>query len=65
VHRFLASIGAPVPALYDADPARRAMLVEDVGTISLLDARPPPWRRHRRPVPARRRRTAPLVRLMA
>ncbi|HKN14133.1 MAG TPA: phosphotransferase [Candidatus Binatus sp.] len=38
VHRFLASIGAPVPALYDADPARRAILVEDVGTISLLDA---------------------------
>ncbi len=29
---FLESIGAPVPALYDADPARRAMLVEDVGT---------------------------------
>jgi N-acetylmuramate 1-kinase len=38
VHRFLESIGAPVPALYDADPARRAMLVEDVGTLSLLDA---------------------------
>ena len=38
VHRFLTSIGAPVAALYDADPARRAMLVEDVGEISLLDA---------------------------
>src|SRR5579863_7247908 len=38
VHRFLASIGAPVPKLYDADQARRAMLVEDVGTVSLLDA---------------------------
>ena len=38
VHRFLESIGAPVPALYDADPARRAMLVEDVGELSLLDA---------------------------
>jgi N-acetylmuramate 1-kinase len=38
VHRFLESIGAPVPALYDADPARRAMLVEDVGKLSLLDA---------------------------
>ena len=38
VHRFLESIGAPVPALYDADPARRAMLVEDVGQLSLLDA---------------------------
>jgi len=38
VHRFLESIGSPVPALYDADPARRAMLVEDVGELSLLDA---------------------------
>ncbi len=38
LHRFLESIGAPVPALYDADPAHRAMLVEDVGELSLLDA---------------------------
>ncbi|MGH7924431.1 MAG: phosphotransferase [Candidatus Binatus sp.] len=38
VHRLFDSIGAPVPALYDADPARRAMLVEDVGQLSLLDA---------------------------
>ena len=38
VYRFLESIGAPVPALYDANPARRAMLVEDVGELSLLDA---------------------------
>ena len=38
LHRFLTSIGAPVAALYDADPARRAMLVEDVGETSLLDA---------------------------
>jgi len=38
VHRFLESIGAPVPVLYDADPTRRAMLVEDVGTLSLLEA---------------------------
>ena len=38
VHRFLESIGAPVPALYDADPARRAMLVEDVGETSLFQA---------------------------
>src|SRR5580700_7598783 len=37
LHRFLTSIGAPVAALYDADPARRAMLVEDVGELSLLD----------------------------
>ncbi len=42
LHRFLESIGAPVPALYDADPARRAMLVEDVGQLSLLDAVRPP-----------------------
>src|SRR6202451_582437 len=38
VHRFLDSIGTPVPALYDADPVRRAMLVEDVGETSLLDS---------------------------
>ena len=38
VHRLLESIGSPVPALYDADPALRAMLVEDVGELSLLDA---------------------------
>jgi aminoglycoside/choline kinase family phosphotransferase len=38
VHRALESIGAPVPALYDAAVARRAMLVEDVGEVSLLDA---------------------------
>jgi len=38
LHRFLESIGSPVPALYDADPVHRAMLVEDVGERSLLDA---------------------------
>ncbi|HEV2171059.1 MAG TPA: phosphotransferase, partial [Candidatus Binatus sp.] len=38
VYRFLDSIGSPVPALYDADPVQRAMLVEDVGELSLLDA---------------------------
>jgi N-acetylmuramate 1-kinase len=38
LHRFLTSIDAPVPALYDADAARRAMLVEDVGTRSLAQA---------------------------
>jgi len=38
VHRFLESIGSPVPELYDADSALRAMLVEDVGQLSLLDA---------------------------
>jgi len=38
LHRFLESIGSPIPELYDAEPARRAMLVEDVGELSLLDA---------------------------
>jgi N-acetylmuramate 1-kinase len=38
LHRFLTAIGAPVPALYDADISRRAMLVEDVGTLSLAQA---------------------------
>jgi N-acetylmuramate 1-kinase len=38
VHRFLESLGAPVPAIYAADPARRAMLLEDVGELSLRDA---------------------------
>ena len=35
LHRFLSSIGAPIPALYDSAPEARAMLVEDVGEISL------------------------------
>ncbi len=38
VHRFLASLGAPVPAMYATDTKLRAMLVEDVGEISLVDA---------------------------
>ena len=38
LHRFFVSIGSPVPALYDAAPARRAMLVEDVGELTLLEA---------------------------
>src|ERR1700675_2261539 len=38
LHRFLTPIGAPVAALYDAESARRAMLVEDVGETSLLHA---------------------------
>ena len=37
LHRFLAALGAPVPALYAFDPARRAMLVEDVGEVALFD----------------------------
>ncbi|HYB89984.1 MAG TPA: phosphotransferase [Candidatus Binataceae bacterium] len=38
VHRFLTALGAPVPALYCFSPAERAMLVEDVGNVSLYDA---------------------------
>ena len=38
VHRFLSSLGAPVPALYDFAPDDRAMLVEDVGEVSLHSA---------------------------
>ncbi|HYK63662.1 MAG TPA: phosphotransferase [Patescibacteria group bacterium] len=38
MQRFLESIGSPIPALYDADAAQRAMLVEDVGELSLLEA---------------------------
>jgi aminoglycoside/choline kinase family phosphotransferase len=38
VYRFLSSIGAPVPSLYAAAPEKRAMLVEDVGALPLLDA---------------------------
>jgi aminoglycoside/choline kinase family phosphotransferase len=38
IYRFLTTIGAPVPALYDADAARRALLVEDVGARSLAEA---------------------------
>jgi aminoglycoside/choline kinase family phosphotransferase len=38
VHRFFCSIGVPVPALYAAAPERRALLVEDVGELSLAEA---------------------------
>ncbi len=38
VHRFLTSIGVSVPALYNFAPAKRAMLVEDVGDHALSDA---------------------------
>ena len=38
VQRFFCSIGVPVPALYAAAPERRALLVEDVGELSLADA---------------------------
>jgi N-acetylmuramate 1-kinase len=38
VQRFLKSIGAAVPEIYLADPARRMLLVEDVGETSLFEA---------------------------
>jgi len=38
VHRFLISIGVPVPALYDYAREHRALLVEDIGDLSLSDA---------------------------
>lgn len=38
VHRFLLSIGAPVPALYGFDRDARMMLVEDVGDTPLFAA---------------------------
>jgi aminoglycoside/choline kinase family phosphotransferase len=38
LHRFLTSIGAAVPQLYDADTAARMMLVEDVGETPLFEA---------------------------
>lgn len=38
VHRFLTTLGVPVPALYAADRRHRTMLVEDVGETSLVDA---------------------------
>ena len=37
LHRFLATLGAPVPALYAFDRKRRAILVEDVGETALFD----------------------------
>jgi aminoglycoside/choline kinase family phosphotransferase len=38
VHRFLTTLGVPVPALYAVDRIRRAMLIEDVGETSLIGA---------------------------
>lgn len=38
VHRFLTKLGVPVPALYEVDRRGRAMLIEDVGETSLVDA---------------------------
>jgi N-acetylmuramate 1-kinase len=38
VHRFLTTLGVPVPAMYSVDRPRRAMLIEDVGETSLVEA---------------------------
>jgi aminoglycoside/choline kinase family phosphotransferase len=38
VHRFLTTLGVRVPALYAVDRPRRAMLIEDVGETSLVEA---------------------------
>ena len=38
VHRFLMSLGIAVPAMYAVNRKHRAMLVEDVGELSLVDA---------------------------
>ncbi len=38
VHRFLASIGVAVPALYFASVGTRLLLVEDVGDVALFEA---------------------------
>lgn len=38
LHRFLSSIGAPVPELYGYSRNHRMLLVEDVGTLALTDA---------------------------
>jgi aminoglycoside/choline kinase family phosphotransferase len=38
LHRFLTSLGAPVPALYAWSAHERMLLVEDVGSLSLFDA---------------------------
>jgi N-acetylmuramate 1-kinase len=38
VHRFLTTLGVPVPAMYAVDRGHRAMLIEDVGETSLIDA---------------------------
>ena len=38
VHRFLSSLGAPVPTVYSPTMRHRLMLIEDVGDVSLVDA---------------------------
>jgi aminoglycoside/choline kinase family phosphotransferase len=38
LHRFLLSLGAPVPALYQWSARDRTLLVEDIGSLSLFEA---------------------------
>jgi aminoglycoside/choline kinase family phosphotransferase len=38
LHRFLISLGAPVPALYQWSGSDRLLMVEDVGSLSLFEA---------------------------
>ena len=38
LHRFLTTLGAPVPALYQWSARERLLLVEDVGSLSLFEA---------------------------
>jgi N-acetylmuramate 1-kinase len=38
LHRFLTTLGAPVPALYQWSARERLLMVEDVGSLSLFDA---------------------------
>jgi aminoglycoside/choline kinase family phosphotransferase len=38
LHRFLSKLGTPVPALYAESLENRLLMVEDVGSLSLIDA---------------------------
>jgi hypothetical protein len=38
LHRFLAALGVPVPALYQWSSSERLLMVEDVGSLSLFEA---------------------------
>ncbi len=38
LHRFLSTLGVPVPALYQWSSSERLLMVEDVGSLSLFDA---------------------------
>lgn len=38
LHRFLSSLGAPVPSLYQWSADERLLMVEDIGSLSLFEA---------------------------